>query len=198
MTDVETKRGRVREMLIDPLVRSGMCFRRDVGADEARRKLDDLADQLAYMADAPLRALADSLRTKGEGSHRKFWPERITVLGLAEEFQRREIEELPGLVSWFGSIEGPRARDNGTLVPTFLFLREFKRPPVKGDADFRKVRINGMWWSELADEIRLARDRARRGMSRPDDGPMLEWVAGIEARAEALVQAGEAKRGDAA
>ena len=192
MTEGETKRDRVRRLLIGPL---GFRFPKGHDADKARRFLDEIADELAYMADDRLRALRECLQTKGEGASRCFWPCRATSLGYAEAFQPRPIEELPAMASWLGSVEGPRARGAGTLLPTFLFIEQFKRPPVKGEADLRAVRVHGMGWAELSDRLRVAAVRRRRGVASDNERQMLDWAAAIEARALALVAKGEAKRG---
>ena len=194
MTDVETKRGRVRRLLITPLEDRGFRFKAGTPADKQRRYLDELADALGYMHDVRLAMLEECLRSKGEGAARCFWPAYATVIGFAEACQPRPIEEMPQMASWLGSVEGPKARREGTLVATFLFVETFKRPPF-GDADRRKVAARA---AELNDDLARVRDRIDRGFGSEDDRRRAAWFAGIEARAQALVAAGEAKRGEAA
>lgn len=123
----ETKRDRVRRLLLDPL-----GFRWPKGTDEAegRRTLDGIADELAYMTDASLEALRGILAPKGEGSSRCFWPARATFVGFAEVVQPRPVGEIPALVRWFRSVEGPRAVAEGTLVETWSWFEKHKAPPV--------------------------------------------------------------------
>lgn len=194
MTDVETKRDRVRRLVITPLAERGMRFAKGVTAEEAERRLNEIADALAYMADDRLCLLEECLRSKGEGSAKRFWPERVTIFNLAEACQPRPIEELPAMASWFGSVEGPRARGEGTLIATFLFIEKLKRPPF-ADKDRAKVLDRAR---EMEADLARVRDRIGRGYGSGDDRAKLAWYERIEARAEALVAAGEAKRGGAA
>lgn len=194
MTDVETKRGRVRRLLITPLEERGFRFKAGTPADKQRRYLDELADALGYMADDRLAMLEECLRSKGDGAARCFWPAYATVVGFAEACQPRPIEEMPQLASWLGSVEGPRAAAEGTLVATFLFVERYKRPPF-GDADQRKVAKKA---GELNDDMARVRDRIDRGYGSDEDRAKLRWYDGIMARALKLVAAGDAKRGDAA
>lgn len=123
----ETKRARVRRILLEPL---GFRFRKGVDGDEAKRALNRIADDLAYMADDRLAALRDMLATKGQGSDRNFWPDHATFIAFAEVVEPRPIEELPALLSWFGSVEGPAALAAGVLVETWQFIGRRKKPPV--------------------------------------------------------------------
>ena len=197
MTDVETKRGRVRRLLIAPLEERGFRFPKGMDPKAGRDTLDAICDDLAYMRDHALGALCESMRTKGEGASKCFWPSRATFIGYAEDYQSRPLEELPAMSSWFRSVAGPKARAAGTMVPTLLFIEEKKRPP-RTPEDLAKLRVNGLWWPEIAREVECARDRDRRGMARSGDADLLAWHDKLAARAEALVAAGEAKRGEAA
>lgn len=187
--ETETKRDRVRRLLLDPL-----GFRWPRGADEAegRRKLDGIADELAYMDDDRLAALRDLLRGKGEGVARCFWPERATFIGFAELVQPRPIEDLPALLSWFGSVEGPRAIEDGTLVETFEYIRDRKVPPAHEKAA-AMIRARA---TENARRLQLVDDRIRQDLPPRDGEP--EWARGYRARrawCEEIVRIERAKRG---
>lgn len=123
----ETKRARVRRILLDPL---GFRFRKGGDPEKGKRTLNRIADDLAYMADDRLAALRDMLATKGQGSDRNFWPDHATFIAFAEVVEPRPIEELPALLSWFGSVEGPAALAAGVLVETWQFIGRRKKPPV--------------------------------------------------------------------
>lgn len=191
MGERETKRDRVRRLLIGPLRERGFRFKAGTPEEEQRRYLDGVADDLAYMSDDALGRLEECLRFKGGGKEKCFWPAWATVIGWAEACQPRPIEEMPQLASWLASVEGPKARAAGTLVATFLFVEKFKRPPY-GDADRRRVAGKAR---ELADDQARARDRIRRGIADQEDRQRVDWYGRIAERAEALVAAGEAKRG---
>jgi len=131
----ETNRDRVRRLfihkMVDPVVGLGMTFDRKKTSSEKFEEIQTrLADELGWMGDDGLRLLYDFLKTKGEGRNRNLLPCRATVLAYAELAEHCPIEKIPSMASWFGSIEGPKAKRDGTLVATFRFIRKFKRPPV--------------------------------------------------------------------
>jgi hypothetical protein len=99
----ESDRDRVRRLLLAPLQTGGMRFKRE------QRQLDQIGDDLAYLSDAALVDVRLSLRTKGQGTDRCFWPARVTILLLAETRQARPLNELPSLLRWFAFNAGKRA-----------------------------------------------------------------------------------------
>lgn len=169
----ESKRGRVRRLLIEPLTELGFRKSGKVTADRHKANIASLADELAYMSDDSLTSLYAMLRTKGQGGQRDIWPSTATMVGFAELVQERPLEELPGLVRWFASVEGPKALHDGTLVETWLYFHKHKKPPFsaqhiireKADANRRK--------------LALYRDRAKRNVA---DESELDWVRRYEAR----------------
>ena len=198
MTDVETKRGRVRRLLITPLEEPysgmGFTFPREVSAEKARGYLDWLADWMGYLSDDELRLLRETLSTKGEGSRKRFWPQRATVVWYAQGCRPRPLETWPESSSWFSSIEGPRARVEGTMVATFQFIEKNVRPPYT-TKDRARVKADA---SDLNAEVERAREFDACGRLDADGRAYLAWHDDLVARAEALVAAGEAKRGEAA
>ena len=138
----ETKRDRVRRLLIHPLVDpiTGLGMRRNkqiMDQDRFKATLDRLCDELGYMSDLGLQTLYGFLKTKGEGRNRDILPPRATILGYAELVEDCPIERIPAMASWFGSVEGPKAQTEGTLVETYRFIRKFKRPPNGPNAQQR-------------------------------------------------------------
>jgi hypothetical protein len=180
----ETKRDRVRRLLIDPLRADGFRFARGVTSEDAKTRLDRLADDLAYLKDDGLDALRVSLRTKGEGAARCFWPAPATVLGLAESFQRRPLDELPALLRWFASAAGGAAVLGDRLVAEYWFWTMHKRPPVK-PTDKKVVADKAEEWRR---RVELAKDRIARGHTMPDDeAQWLQWYQGKVTYVEGLV-----------
>ena len=181
---VETKRDRVRRLLLNPLKADGFRFAKGVKAEEAQTRRDRMADDLAYLNDDGLIALRISLRTKGEGSARCFWPMPATVLGLAESFQRRPLDELPQLLRWFASAAGGAALLGDRLVAEYWFWTMHKRPPVK-PMDKKIVADKAADWRR---RVELAEDRIQRGRTIPDDDVQwLEWYRGKVTYVEGLV-----------
>ena len=169
----ESKRGRVRRILFEPLEEMGFRKNGTVKADDHKSKMDRLADNLAYMSDQSLGVLCEMLRSKGQGRDRMFWPLPATIYGLAELVEPTPLEELPNLLSWFRSIEGPKALKAGTLVETWAYFHKYKRPPqmagmqIQRDAD------------DHARKCERVRDRAARGVADPAE---LHWLDRYEKR----------------
>lgn len=185
----ETKRGRVRRLLFGPL---GFRFRREVAEGERHRFLDHLADDLAYLSDASLAALAEMLRSHGQGHDRNLWPDRATFLGFAEAVEPRPVEELPALLSWFGSVEGPRAIAEGTLVETFLYIRDRKAPPFTDQARKRVTERA----AEANRKLAIIAERRAAGLQvPPDDLAWERWYLDRRAACEAIVARERAARG---
>lgn len=187
----EGRRERVRRVLFDPLADLG--FRRPGGMTvERQRQIQDrLADDLSYMDDAALVTLRDMLKAKGEGAARNVWPSAATVYALAELVQPRPFEEIPGLLRWFRSVEGPRAMAAGTLVETWGYFHRFKRPPI----------MAGRQLAERAAENRrrlaLIAEKAAVGLASDDD---LRWSEGYQRRLDycrAMVLGNEKGAGNA-
>lgn len=172
-TTAEGKRARVRRLVIDPLVADGFR-KRQKDSDEAHRiYLDRVADSVAYMSDDGLRGLRICLSTKGEGSARHFWPSFATVIGFAESFERRPLDELPELLRWFASKAGPEALKAGRHVEEYEFWKKHKRPPVSTD-DKRRVAETAVKWQTQAQRVR--EEIQRIGKARwPQDQQWLDW-----------------------
>ncbi|NDW34610.1 hypothetical protein [Salipiger sp. PrR007] len=187
-TTTETKRGRVRRLLIEPLTEHGFRKPGNVKLDAHDAFLVKLADALTYMSDEQLGTLRDMLRYRGEGKARDAWPSMATISALAEAVAPRPVEEHPTILSWFRSARGPQALAEGVLVAEFAFLEKRKRPPLT-DGDKRAIRERA---SEWARQRELRQDRVRRGMTRDDDEQWLNWFDGLERRAMALLPEGAA------
>jgi hypothetical protein len=186
------KRARVRALLIDPL--EGLGFRRKGGSTVAEHQaaMDSLSDNLAYLSDGGLQALCEMLRTKGEGAARNVWPASATVYALAELIERRPIEELPGCLRWFRSVEGPRAMAAGTLVETWSYFHRMKRPPVHMGRELAQRAADNRRKLQIIDERSVA------GVATAEEA---EWARGYRDRlayCEALVRGAGAADGAAA
>lgn len=192
-SDTETKRDRVRRLLIHPATERGMRFRRGTEPEAQRRMLDRLCDDLAYLTDEALQALAGWLVSHGDGADRSFWPPLVGILSTAEAFQPRPIEDAPGVAGWFGSRAGPEARAAGRLVAELLWWEKHKRPPLN-DRERSRVAQKA---ADYGRRLELTEDKIARGVEPgADNRAFLAWYRGLEQRAEALVAAGEAKRGE--
>ena len=175
----EANRERVRRLVIEPLAARGFRFAKGVADEDQRKALDGLADLIGYMSDGGLRVLEESLRTKGEGSQRCFWPSHATIGGLAEAFESRPLDELPGLLRWFASEAGRLALADERLVAEYLFWKSKKRPPVSPQ-DRKLVADHA---AEMRSKAERIRDRISRGVAPLfDDGEWLAWFDKTEAK----------------
>lgn len=181
----ETNRDRVRRLVFQPL---GFRHPKRMGEDEGRAILDQIADDLAYLPDDRLAALAEALRGKGEGSAKDFWPSRASILGHADWLCPRPLQMAPALLRWFASVEGPKAIASGTLVETWDYFERIKAPPV---SDLARKRVA----AEAADNARrleLITDRRARGVSVAADDAA--WERRYLARRERCMAAVEQAR----
>lgn len=185
------KRARIRTLLIEPLEDLGFRRKASTTVAEHQAAMDSLADNLAYLSDAALRALAEMLRTKGEGAARNIWPASATVYALAELIERRPLEELPGCLRWFRSVEGPRAMAAGTLVETWSYFHRMKRPPLHQARELADRAASNRRRLQIIDE------RAAANVATEEE---LSWAKGYRDRlayCEALVR-GEGQEGKGA
>lgn len=194
----EPNRARVRRLLLGPLgFRFDRTSRCGKDPDRARAFLDRICDDLGYLDDAELRRMAEMLQAKGEGAARCFWPGFATFRGHAEAIHPRPIEDLPEIRSWFGSVEGPRARDQGTLVETYDFLTRHKRPPyLPGEREAIRAAAD----KAAADLDRIAKRRAD-GVFAPDRNTLDRdrrdwelWYLGRRAHADEILTMVQEKR----
>ncbi|APZ53731.1 hypothetical protein [Salipiger abyssi] len=179
----ETKRDRVRRLLIRPLTDWGFRKPGNMRQERFDKFLTDLADDLSYMRDDKLEELRAALKFRGEGKDRRGWPAMATIAPLAEAAQRRPLEELPELVRWFRSAAGAEALAENRLVAEFRFWEWYKRPPLT-EADRRAVRDKAR---SIDSDYRSKADRERRGVASEDDRQWLAWHRRTEVRVMALV-----------
>ena len=186
----ETKRDRVRRLLITPLVDPivGLGMRRNkkiMDEDRFKTTLDRLCDELGYMSDLGLETLFGFLKYKGEGPNRDILPVRATFLAYAELVEACPIERIPAMRSWFASVEGPKAKLNGTLVETYRFIRTFKRPPSDPKAQDR-IQVKAV---ENQRELEHARGMIARGRNVGDHQRFIDTYEADRAAAQALLSA---------
>ena len=76
----ETKRDRVRRILITPLVQAGMRRQTKMKAPDCEAMLVRLADKLAHMSDANLRGLVALFTRHARGPERNQWPDEVSMV----------------------------------------------------------------------------------------------------------------------
>ena len=178
----ETKRARVRRLLIEPLEALGFRRGAKMTPDVFKKKMGRLLDDLAYLSDDSLAVLYEAVHTKGQGRNRDVWPQWATFYGFAELIEPRPVAELPALLRWFRSVEGPKALHAGTLVETWQYFQRYKRPPK-----IAAGQINAAAVANQSRAIRI-REREQRGSAQPDDVLWLRWYERRLAYCEAIVR----------
>ena len=184
-TAPESKRDRVRRLLITPMQEAGFRFKQGTDPKKGQARLNQIIDDVAYMSDDGLAALCQSMMTKGDGSNRTFWPSHATFVGFAEAFEKRPLEELPKLIGWFASQAGRDALQANRLVAEYLFWQKFKRPPFRPE-DIRSVTARA---KKLAHDRDVIRDRQNREVRIDDDElRFMRWYDKTLAHVTALVE----------
>ncbi|QQA43943.1 hypothetical protein [Pelagovum pacificum] len=182
----ETKRDRVRRLLLEPL---GFRKSANVTAERQKAILDQVCDELAYLSDEGLARVREALQAKGQGKARDCWPELASFRAYAEMAEPRPIEELPALRRWFGSIEGPKAINERTLVETWVWFQRHKRPPVT-PADRRQV-----FERSERNRRKLTIIEERIAAGREVDAEDRDWVRRYREKRDYLEQLVEQERG---
>lgn len=173
----ETNRDRVRRLLFAPL---GFRFPKAMTEADGRAQLDRIADELAYLSDWHLGALARMLRPHGQGSARNFWPDRATFIAFAHICQPLPLAQDPKLVSWFASVEGQRMVQEGTLVETWDWFERHRVPPYKPE----HRRLVATQAAENARRLLLVEERERLGHEVTPDN--LAWARHYRAERDRL------------
>lgn len=194
-TKTESKRARVRRLVVDPLSAGGMRFKHGTPADEQVRRINRICDELSRLSDDQLVWVRNWMEIKGQGANKCFWPDFVTIAQMAHGQNPRPIEEFPEMASWFGSRAGPEAaKVPGRLVRELRFIEKERRPPTFAGEPERIARDAKFLYSDVL------RAREMRDCGRIYDEAFLRDYDRDKARAEALVAKGEAARaaGDAA
>jgi hypothetical protein len=184
-TNPETKRDRVRRLLIDPLAKRGFRFPRAVPEADGRATLDAIADAVAYMSDLGLERLRVCLESKGDGSRKDFWPSRACFETFAQIAEPRPLPERPTLLRWFASEAGAAALRDGRHVSEYLFWQSKAHPPVN-DRDRRLIAERGR---DMAARAARISERMGRGLSvDPDDQGWLDWYRALDQRVVGYIE----------
>ena len=189
---VESKRGRVRRLLLDPLENDGFKRPHKISEEDFKKKLGRLADALAYMSDNSLQVLYNMMRSKGQGRERNVWPDRATFYAIAELVEPCPIEKIPSMLGWFASRSGPQAQADDTLVEVLGYIQQHKKPPTTDGA--RKQIAHDA--QERRRFVQIARRRILDGEATDEEKARLAFLDGRQRLAESLVARGNRERPD--
>lgn len=189
MDDTGKAQNNVRTVLINQLEQMGMVRARGVKVDDHTAFQHKLVEHLGYMSERGLQVLSEIVLRHGLGKERNVWPRLVTIINLAEALERRPLTDMPNLVRWLTSIEGPRAMADGCLVETWQYFRKFKRPPIGWAAT--KMREGA---AENRRQVLLFTERKERGVATRDE---LAWLGGYQDRllhCQRLVENGQKEK----
>lgn len=189
--DTAPGRTAVRVHFLARMDEAGMVRPRAMTAEAFGRMRDRLAEWLAYLPAEALDTLADTAISIGGGKAHTEWPAEATIRHLAGAMMKPPPEHARIITSWLASVEGPRARDGGWLVELYRHLLQRPLPP----SDYDRAKIVA-----AAEENRRERARLRQAGDDLTDRERqwLDAYAADEARALALVDAGDERRRAAA
>jgi hypothetical protein len=180
---------RVRRVLIDPLIVDGLTRARGVTVEAHGVMLDKLCHRLAYLDAALLEVLREAVLRLAEGALRNQWPAFATIWNTAVRLQSPPDVELPIMTTWLTSIEGPRAQAGGYIVELRAWLRKHGRPP--GSYDVVQIKASA---DENRRRLARLREAAELGRCSADDLGWIEDYELAQARCDALVSEGKARR----
>jgi hypothetical protein len=181
-------RARVRALLIDPLEDGGMVRPARVTVDAHKAFLAKVADEIGYLSDLGLTALADFLiRMAGE---KQVWPALNVIKNQAWSLEPRPAHLSAVVTSVLMSRLGEEALRDGWHAELLLDMRKM-RPVPKGDF------VKGQLLQRAKDNqknMRVIDDRAARGVARDgDDRWRAAYLRGQD-EAKQIIQSGIEKR----
>ena len=177
----ETKRDRVRRILITPLVQAGMRRQTKMKAPDCEAMLVRLADKLAHMSDANLRGLVALFTRHARGPERNQWPDEVSMVSWALAIQPPPPRANPYVVSVLQSEAGRRAEAGGYLTELYIHATRFG-PPYKASS----VALVLKEAEKNRRELEQVRAAVARGTATQERRQWLEWYDRHARQAQAI------------
>lgn len=149
-SDQKAGEARVREMLVEPLIRRGLMRPPGMTREQFAAMVDDLCQRLAYMSDLSLQALEEQAAANPGGKDRDRFPIGNRVLEWAALIQSPVDDGSPLVRAVFADRLGHEA------------VREGWAPEL-----LSRVKRDRRWPAEFV--IRAVRDDAREAVRRLED-----------------------------
>lgn len=188
---VDSGRGLVRKVLIEPLCNAGLKRGKGQSERALAESLEHLIGQLDHMSAENLRTLADVVmdHAAAPGVGFGIWPAEVLIVGWAKGMQPRPFRLHRIVTSWLASVEGPVADAGGYLVQLFRFLRRHCRPPTAYDLTSIKQQA-----AEDNRRLSMIADRTARGAASQDDQAWHAAYLADEQQARGFVTHGNGTR----
>lgn len=175
----------VRSYFIEPLNDDGLIRDRRTKASDHDVFLKKLETKLGYMSRDNLDRLREVVLNSAMGPSLNVWPKFATVWNYAKILQSPPDDHNPIMNSWLHSIEGPKLRDNGTLVETYLFLRKHGRPPH----GYERIKIADAARENARKRVMVI-ERVGWGSATDDDQKWLSWYDALAQTCTEIVEGG--------
>jgi len=132
MNDTDQKQGerRVREVLVDPLLRRGLMKPGSMTKVQFEAMLDDLCARLAYMSRENLASLEVDAAAMPGGKDKDRFPIGNKVLSRAADIQPPDDSMSPLMRGVFGHEIGRQAVEEGWAPELLAWLRANRRWPA--------------------------------------------------------------------
>lgn len=180
---VETKRDRVRRLLIHPLLRAGMRKQTRMKEPDYADMLVRLSDKLAHLSDQNIAGLKQWITRWAAGKDRNRWPDEVAIVSKALELQAPPPRDCPYVVSVMRSRAGHRAKDLGYHVELFMAALRFGPPFGKLNLDRLKAEAEGN-----RREVARVRDMIADGTAPDERRLWLDWYLHHEEQALAIME----------
>lgn len=182
-TGQESKRDRVRRILINPLLRAGMRKQNKMKADQYSEMLTRLADKLSYLDELHLRGLEPKIIRHAKGKERNEWPAEVSIISWAYEVQSPPPRKCAYVVSVLKSKAGARALEYGYLPELLMALRTFGPP-------FSKLDLQQLAQTARANrqDLKRVREMIERGTAPLERRQWMDWYLRHEREAKAIME----------
>ncbi|PHS21751.1 MAG: hypothetical protein COA84_15160 [Robiginitomaculum sp.] len=173
MTDYQRKK-RVDELLIEPLIKTGMRKQARFKLEDHERFLDRLRGRLAYLDADNLKVLVPVLESAAGGKHKNTWPDLVSITNWAHGLQKPPDGDSRLITSYMKSEAGKQAWKLGPEYALMLrkHLRTYQRPPI--EYSWIKIRQDA---TDLIGRATVIKERMTRGTASDE---AQSWLAGLE------------------
>lgn len=182
---------RVRDLLIDPLMRRGLAKPAALKAEAFGAMLREVAQKLAYMTPLGLQALEEVAAARPSGKERDRFPICNDILTWAAQIEPPGDSASPLIRAVFGHAVGREAIDAGWAPELLADLRQHRRWP--------SAFVVGQIRDKARDALRQAEDiRLRLGRGDDVEERAKRWLFERDRVTEKCREIGGMAEGDAA
>lgn len=182
---------RVRELLIEPLMRRGLAKPSSLNAAAFEAMLREMAQKLAYMAPGNLMALEEVAAARPSGKDRDRFPICNDILTWAAQIEPPGDSASPLIRAVFGHAVGRAAIEEGWAPELRADLRQHRRWP--------SAFVVGQIRDKAREALRQAEDiRLRLGRGEDVEEQAKRWLFDRDRVTEKCREIGGMAEGDAA